>query len=509
MKNTKFNIIAIILIIIFCIAISPVTMQNDTYYTIAIGKQISDNGIDMIDAFSWHEDLPYTYPHWLYDLSVYKIYALFETIGLGFEAIYVSTIILTTILGIVIYKINSKLAKNNVISFIITIGTLYCLKDFIAARAQLVTFILFILTIYFIEKFLETKKKRYAIGLIIIPIIIANVHVAVWPFYFILYLPYIAEYLIALILKKEYKKEDVYKVYIEKNINTKWLIIIMIICAFTGMCTPLGKVPYTYLLYTMQGNTTQSISEHLPMTIINNIPALCAITIFIIIMTFSKSKIKLSDLFMISGLAFLMLYSRRQESMFVLIGSIILNKLIIQINKKEDGIQIVENEFKRTIPIAIMTLIVIAISIIVIKPKIGDEFVNSKVYPVEMSDFILNYCEENNLKLEDMRLFNEYNYGSYLLFRGIPVFIDSRADLYAPEFNSKTGNVEDGRDIFGDFINSSSLNVFYGKIFEKYDITHVILNKNSKINLIISNTNDGTYKILNEDNNFVFYEIVK
>ena len=56
------------------------------------------------------------------------------------------------------------------------------MRDYIAARAQLVTFILFILTIYFIEKFLETKQKRYAVGLVIIPIIIANVHVAVWPF---------------------------------------------------------------------------------------------------------------------------------------------------------------------------------------------------------------------------------------------------------------------------------------------------------------------------------------
>ena len=75
---------------------------------------------------------------------------------------------------------------------------MYLIRGYIAARAQLVTFILFVLTIYFIEKFLETKKKRYVVGLIIIPILIANLHVAVWPFYFVLYLPYIAEYLIAL-----------------------------------------------------------------------------------------------------------------------------------------------------------------------------------------------------------------------------------------------------------------------------------------------------------------------
>ncbi len=32
----------------------------------------------------------------------------------------------------------------------------------------------------------------------IIPILLANLHCAVWPFYFVLYLPYIAEYILAL-----------------------------------------------------------------------------------------------------------------------------------------------------------------------------------------------------------------------------------------------------------------------------------------------------------------------
>src|SRR5699024_5107024 len=65
-NKIKFNILAIFAIIIFSIALTPVTFQNDTYYTIAIGKEIVETGtIDMKDHFSWHEDLPYTYPHWL------------------------------------------------------------------------------------------------------------------------------------------------------------------------------------------------------------------------------------------------------------------------------------------------------------------------------------------------------------------------------------------------------------------------------------------------------------
>ena len=145
--NVNFTILAVILIAIFCISITPVTFQNDTYYTIKIGEYIKNFGIDMMDHFSWHENLSYTYPHWLYDFLTYLIYSVFD-----FKGIYITTCILSVILGISIFFVNSKLTKCKSISFIITLGTLYMIKAYIAARAQLVTFILFIWTIYFIEK---------------------------------------------------------------------------------------------------------------------------------------------------------------------------------------------------------------------------------------------------------------------------------------------------------------------------------------------------------------------
>ena len=106
-KKIAFQIFAIMLIIIFSFAITPVTLQNDTFYTVKIGELIAKNGIDMQDHFSWHENLPYTYPHWGYDLIMYGIYNCF-----GFAGIYISTVILACILGIAIYIMNCKISKN-------------------------------------------------------------------------------------------------------------------------------------------------------------------------------------------------------------------------------------------------------------------------------------------------------------------------------------------------------------------------------------------------------------
>ncbi len=539
--GVKFTIIAVVLIAIFCIAITPVTLQNDTYYTIKIGEHIQNNGIDMKDPFSWHEDLNYTYPHWLYDLLTYKIYSQFGMMG-----IYLTTCLLSCILGITLFFVSSKISKNKLISFFVTIGAMYLLKGYIAARAQLVTFILFILSLYFIEKFLENRKIRYGIGLVLISTLIANLHVAVWPFLFILFLPYIGEYVIAVladiiiyrkveerILKikikyssnnkealEKFQKEldelqakvskikvkrskaiqNPYKIKITKNKNVKWLILIMIICAFTGLLTPLGDTPYTYLAKTMQGNTTQNINEHLPMTIAGQPEVLCTIIIFLAVLTFTKIKIKLSDLFMIGGLAFLMLESRRQLSMFSLIGSVILSKLIVELITCYDK-ELLEKINKKILhPFIIICMIVLVgwQTYDNVKTKYNDKFIDETQYPVKACDYILE-----NIDLSKARFYNEYNYGSYMIYRGIPVFIDSRADLYAPEFSG----LKD--DIFTDFIDVSSIGTFYEDILGKYNITHVILYSNSKMSMIIDETKDPHYSKIYKDDYFVIYERVK
>ena len=87
---------------------------------------------------------------------------------------------------------------------------------------------------------------------------------------------------------------------------------------------------------------------------------------------------------------------------------------------------------------------------------IDDSYIDESTYPVQACDYILN-----NIDLGQARFYNEYNYGSYMLYRGIPVFIDSRADLYAPEFSGKQD------DIFMDFIETSNISKFYEDTFEK------------------------------------------
>lgn len=540
--KTKFNILAIICIIIFSFSLAPKTLQNDTYYTISIGQHIMENGLDRVDPFSWH-DLKYTYPHWLYDVSIYLIYS----IG-GMQGIYISTVVLSCLLGVLLYITSAKVNKKPLFSFVITIGVMFLLSDYIAARAQLVTFNLFVLEIYLVESFLETKKKRYVVGLMLDACLIANMHAAVFYFFFILLMPYIAEYLIVVLrdtffvhklsifeLKSRIKrlskkngkeekieklqkklaqeeekfekfkanmqrrKDNPYRVKLVKRDAAKWLIIVAILCFAMGLLTPLGDEPYTHIFKLMHGNTTQNISEHQPLVLKNHEGAITTIIMLTILLVFTDTKISLKDLFMIGGLLVLTFITRRQFSMLVIIGGISFTKLLCDFTEKYDKNGI-EDFTKLTVTwkgylVAIFLVVLCAATLY--SKKMNDEYINSSSYPVEAADYILSEADKGNLNFNTMKLFNDYNYGSYLLYRGIPVFIDSRADLYSPEFN-------EGVKIFSDYLDISGISTWYETKFKDYGITHVITYKNSKLKMLLEK--DENYKELYKDDHFIFYE---
>ena len=193
--------------------------------------------------------------------------------------------------------------------------------------------------------------------------------------------------------------------------------------------------------------------------------------------------------------------------MFILIGSIIINRLLselLNIYYKIDSEKKILKELTTKTFIFILSAFVIGVSLHFIDKKKNDKIIDEGTYPVAACDYILD-----NIDLSKARFYNEYNYGSYMLYRGIPVFIDSRADLYAPEFNTPTGDKKDGKDIFMDFMNISNIGTFYDTKFEEYEMTHVIAYKNSKLAMLINNRGDSKYKELYSDNHFIIYEIIR
>lgn len=475
----KYLIVSFITLTILCIITTPIVFQNDTFYTIKIGKYILTNGIDMLDHFSIHT-LSYTYPHWLYDVLISLIYSIN-----GFTSLYIFNIFCFIIISYLMFYFINKNIKSKFISLIFTILSILILSSYITTRAQVISYIVFILEYIFITNYLKKPNKFYLFGLIILSSILCNIHVAVWPFYFIVFLPYIAEYIIA----KLFKRKTIFKfIEINENKNTKYLIITLFLSIIPGFLTPIKDTPFTYLIYTMMGNSQSFIQEHLP----PDIPKLIILISFslIIILLSVINKIKAHQLFFVLGLSFMAFSSDRHIALYTIfifpILADLFNQIFIKINIDIDNYTL--KYLLSNIGIIIITIILLILTGLFIYFNKDEKYYSEEDYPIQATNFILN-----NLDYKNIKLLNEYNYGSYLLFYDIPVFIDSRADLYTKEFNHK-------QDIFQDYMDKD-----YNYIIKKYNITHIISQKDSNLYSFIKNHN---YNIIYEDKYFIVCEVI-
>ena len=487
-KKKVFKNLFIIWIAILAIGLVKKGFQNDTFYTIKIGELITNSGIDMMDHFSFHTGLAYTYPHWLYDVFIYVIYHFF-----GFTGIYISSIILFIILLWIVFKVNQKICHNLGIAAFTTFICALSLSGFVTARAQLVSFILFTLEIEFIESFLKNKKKIYVYGLLLISLVLCNVHVAVWPFYFIIYLPYLAEALIVWLgTKWKFLGNLLGKKFVtDEDKFVKYLLIIMAFSLVTGLITPIGDTPYTYLIKTMMGNSQEYISEHQMMSWKDSPFTIIIVfeTLFLAIFT----KPRLRDIFMVLGLTLMSIVSIRHMSLLALIGTIYYARVFSDFVKKPNILkeETIINFFNKKMAIGISFVAVLIFSGFLFYRQSKNDFVDKSFYPVNATKYILD-----NVDLDKAKIFNDYNFGSYLLFNNIPVFIDSRADLYTKQFSGFD------YDIFDDYEYIISN---YRERFEFYQITHVLIYKNDN-QLFDVLSKDNNYKILYEDDDFAFFE---
>ena len=471
----KKNILALILIILVCILIVPKSLQNDTFYLIKIGEDLWKNGIRQFDPFSYHH-LTYLYPHLILCYLAYFSYSL-----LSFFGVYFLTVIFTIVLGITLFWVNNKLTKSTLFSLIFSIIIIILLQGFITLRGQIISYTIFILEYYFLDKLNETSNKKYLLYLFILVVILVNVHVAVYPFFLIMYLPYIGEYIYNKLLKKE-----------QKHINIKVIGISITLSLIGGLCSYLNFDSYTYLFKTLTNSTTLYIKEHQPLILIYN--GLIIIMFIIMFYIVNNKKVLLRDKFLLIGLGIMTLTSNRHKSLLIIFELIIINKYlsIYLIKKYKKVIDYFENKLFNKKTFALLTLITLFLFSPYVVFNMSNSYVNSSLYPNEAVKYI-----KENIDYKNKRIYNFIDFGSYLMLNDIKVYIDSRTDLYTYSYNHY-------RDIYEEHIRLVYGNLYYENIFEEYDINYVLLYKRNIVSTYLYN--DKNYTIEYEDDYFILFK---
>ncbi len=482
MKNRKEKIkdlILIFLIILFTISIVPKKMQNDTFFLISLGQRVIKYGVEKEEHLVWHENLKYTNSYWFSYIA--KIYNEYKEVG-----IYACVLIISNMQVLLYYFILNKITNRKKLSFICTLIVAQSIGSQFTARPQIISSLLLIFEFYCIEQFLNTNKKRYSFFLAIIPFFMAVFHSSVFPICLIMYLPFFAEFILSKILKIQ---DD--KIIIEKR-NIKKLLIAFLLGIVFSFCTPKGIEPYTDMLNVTKGISSDFILELQPANISNSIILFISFILVTAILTFTKTKVRITDLLFIFGFGILSLAAIRCTYFYYLISTICIVRIIIEFLNEYNFKFKFTNYKVYKLFLCLFFIVFLTYCTKNITSKLNEDYINSGDYPVDASEYILN-----NIDISKMKIYNHFNFGSYLEFKGIPAFIDSRSGIFTEEFNP-------GTTILADWLSASKGYVNYNELFDKYGITHALLYNDEIINTYIKY--DKNYKLIYQDDSFSLYE---
>lgn len=481
-KTTRiiFYILGGVLLFVYALLNTNLVFQNDLFYTIKNGENLIRYGFDFLDHSSQF-NLPYLYPHYLFDFILYFVFKYFK-----FYGIYFFQVILFFLLGVCYFKLLKKKTNTTFFSFLITLLFMNFFAPFISARPQLISYFIILFEYYLFEKYEQTQNKKYLFLLPVLSCLLSQFHGAILPFFFCLFMPYIASFFAHYVLKIKIKKTIP-----DNKIDIKFFICIMLISFLTTLLNPTGIESILYSFKISATSTIDYISEHQASTI-KGMPQFY-ITLFIMLITsvFMNIKCKTSELCLFFGILLMSFVSKRHISFWLLlVVPVFFSNLISSLPRKKVEIH---DQFFLKIGRKIVLLVIAVLifrNLSFFQTINMDSFIPKKEYPVDATNYILE-----KMKVEEIRLFNHYDFGSYLLLYDILVFMDSRSDLYTKSFNKKV-------DIFDDYVeimkNGSK------ELLEKYEITHALLPKENNLTFLFMERYDIEY----EDEYFVIFNIV-
>ncbi len=438
--NNMHNKIILILASAACVSsyiFRPDRMfDSDTLWHIKAGEWIiAHRAIPTTDTFSWTVPGTTWIAHeWLFELAV-GLAAKIHPIAI---AVFSAVIILV---GLYFYlNLINRIVDSETTSMFFYIFALLLLSPGWAARPQLIGYTLFIIVLSLLYRGKESPKVLWLLPIVIL--LWANFHASV-----ILGLAVIG---LEAVLSFAPKFETCNIKHIPGN--KKNLIYVLFSCIAASLINPHGFNLWLFSFKLSIDPAYKNIQEWQPPgSIVETSLIFAIITMAIFFLASRKNKADLS--FFILSLITLLgtMTSSRHFIYFVIVWVIFLAQLAGKM------------EYSR-IMISLIGVLMAVVFIIKLFTSSWQGFepramAEKAEWPVQAVDWL----EENQAE----RIFNSYNWGGYLIYRGIPVFIDGRADMY-----HMAGTEE---DVFIDYIDFQKFKQPPEDILQKHNVEYVLL----------------------------------
>lgn len=465
-ENKNTYILLFWIVIISLLALRFISTGYDYWWHIKAGEyMINNHTILNHDVFSWFamsSNLSWIAHEWLIEIFLYILKLLFGKYHIFIYCGGLFFAILT-----ILFITNRKQFLNHMyLSIIYLLCSLVFVGYTLFPRPQMIGYLFFVLTCYLLFDLSRNEESKKIYFLPLITIIWSNTHggssnlsyILCFVFFFIGNFNFHLGKLEA----KPYTKKQLKK-----------YLVVMLLCIIAIMINPFGINLLWYPYKNMQDSfMLKTISEWQPSNpnYLNHLFIFGFLGIIIWILLTSDKKVKLLDLLLCAMFGFLALKSIRFWPYIYFISAFFLFDYIKS--------QSISNEISKLILVFSIVLFIFAI------PK--HNLANNIMKPVIDESFITKIKEIN-----PKRLYNYYDYGGYLIYRDIPVFIDGRADLYS-KYNYR---------------NSYYLNHLQGDfshILDYYQFDLLILDRGIPLSFYLKQSNQ--YELILEKDNTVLYQ---
>lgn len=457
---------ALFIIALFVMAVRE-TLDTDMWWHLRTGEVIAMEGIPRQDIFSFTVPENRWITHeWLSQVFMWQTYLAADLVGL----MLVFTVLVTIGFWLIYLRCEGK---PYLAAFVVLLAALTS-APFWGVRPQVFNMLLTAVFVFLIEGYKDGRVHRRTLLLLpLLTILWANLHSG-----YLLGIALLASYVITESAQLRFGKRD------DRGLewgNIRWLFLVTVACFLVAVINPNGPELWIYPFFTLGSNAMQQYIQEWQSPNFHNMifwpfAAMLALGGFSLII--SRKSVAWTDLLLFIATGAAGLLSSRHIPLFAIVVSPIIARYTLANLEGSRFYPVLSGQLTTRMSGRLhavnwlVLLIAVATAVFWISNKAQE---NNKtieeVFPVAAVD----YLESSGLS--EQRGYNSYNWGGYLIWRGIPVFVDGRADVYGDEFLHTYRLTYD-------------LTNQWQRPLEDYDVEYVLVESSNSLGTLLDSSED-------------------
>ena len=433
LKSYYFIWIIYCLIIFVCLQTLGKVYDNDAWWLIATGREIVNHGFPRFNPWAVHEGMKIVIQQWIPSVILYNLYSL----G-GFPAIEILIGIQAILLIAILWLTCRQYSGNkDICCLLLILISVFSLSMYFSSRPHLYTMILYSLIVYILEKYRVSGNIRYLFVLPLLTLIHVNVQSSMAIFDVFVISVYCIPDFFAVINKKfnkgflfEFKDSDYKRIPI---------VISMFVCCISMLINPYGIDGALYLINSYGAANYRNFIQELAPTVMftpYGIADLILIICGAIVIGINGKKVDFPLLVIFLVTTFLSIQHLRNTWLVALFSLPFISRGIRDLNFP----CFILPKLHKKIYYLVFGIVLADIMLIYAYSTIWPTLVNNiLIYKTDTFDLPLQACDwidenmvNNNLENKKIKVFNTFNNGSVLEFRGYQVLMDPRPELWEP-----------------------------------------------------------------------------